>query len=84
MHNLSLFIEKVHNSAYDPALVRRKSYYRNFFQVPHLLLDIGLCLTNVVRRTAEWPPENFDPTPLFLILSTLIENNPTQTRVRIK
>jgi len=53
-----------------------------FFHVPDPPPDIGLCLTNVVRRTAEWQPENFDSTPLFLIISTLIENNPTQTRVR--
>jgi hypothetical protein len=25
MHNLDLFIEKVHNCAYDPALVHRES-----------------------------------------------------------
>ncbi|KAH9180668.1 hypothetical protein EDB89DRAFT_1920409 [Lactarius sanguifluus] len=64
MHNLSLFIEKVHTSAYDPGLVRH----------------IGLCLTGVVRRTADWSAESFDPSPLLLITSTLIENNPAQTR----
>ncbi|KAH9966782.1 hypothetical protein BC827DRAFT_1153126 [Russula dissimulans] len=64
MHNLSLFIEKVHNSAYDPGLVR----------------DVALCLTNVVRRAAEWPPESFDPGPLLLIISNVAENNPTQAR----
>lgn len=64
MHNLSLFIEKVHTGAYDPGLVRH----------------IGLCLTGVVRRTADWSAESFDPSPLLLITSILIENNPTQTR----
>ncbi|KAI0302159.1 hypothetical protein BC826DRAFT_987563 [Russula brevipes] len=63
-HNLSLFMDKVHNGAYDPGLVHH----------------IGLCLTNVVRRTAEWPPEHFDPSPLLLMMSILMENNPTQTR----
>ena len=82
MHNLDLFIEKVHNCAYDPALVRRESHRRFPFHVLYAPPDVGLCLTNVVRRTAEWPPETVDPTPLFLIISTLIENNPTQTRVR--
>ncbi|KAH9079531.1 hypothetical protein EDB83DRAFT_2343143 [Lactarius deliciosus] len=64
MHNLSLFIEKVHTGAYDPGLVRH----------------IGLCLTGVVRRTADWSSESFDPSPLLLITSILIENNPAQTR----
>jgi hypothetical protein len=64
MHNLSLFIERVHTGAYDPGLVRH----------------IGLCLTGVVRRTADWSAETFDPSPLLLITSTIIENNPTQTR----
>ncbi|KAI0306458.1 hypothetical protein B0F90DRAFT_1808156 [Multifurca ochricompacta] len=64
MHNLSLFIEKVHHSAYDPGLVRH----------------MGLCLTTIVRRTSEWSPESFDPSPLLLIISTLIESNPSQTR----
>ncbi|KAI9446343.1 hypothetical protein H4582DRAFT_1905062 [Lactarius indigo] len=64
MHNLSLFIEKVHTGAYDPGLVRH----------------IGLCLTGIVRRTADWSAESFDPSPLLLITCILIENNPTQTR----
>ncbi|KAI9509630.1 hypothetical protein F5148DRAFT_1367050 [Russula earlei] len=64
MRNLSLFIEKVYNGAYDPGLVRH----------------IALCLTNVVRRTAEWSPESFDPGPLLLIISSVVENNPTQAR----
>jgi hypothetical protein len=35
MHSLSLFIDKVHNSPYDPALVRRESYQRIFRLVPN-------------------------------------------------
>lgn len=34
LHNLSLFIEKVHTGAYDPGLVRRE-----FFFFPTLLLS---------------------------------------------
>ncbi|KAF8478567.1 hypothetical protein DFH94DRAFT_633058 [Russula ochroleuca] len=64
IHNLSLFIDKVHNGAYDPGLVRY----------------IGSCLTTAVRRTAEWPSENFDPSPLLLIISILMKNNPTEAR----
>src|SRR5260370_1512356 len=30
MHNLSLFIDKVHDGAYDPGLVRRKSHQHLF------------------------------------------------------
>lgn len=81
LRNLSLFIDKVHNNAYDPALVRRE--YRQLIcrRVSNPLPDIGQCLTNVVRRTAELPPENFDPSPLLVIISVVTEKNPTQTRV---
>jgi hypothetical protein len=33
MHNVSLFIEKVHNGAYDPGLVRRE-FRRQFMYFP--------------------------------------------------
>ncbi|KAI0273752.1 hypothetical protein BC834DRAFT_227074 [Gloeopeniophorella convolvens] len=64
MQNLNHFVENVHNEAYDPGLLRH----------------FGLCLTNVVRRTAEWSPDTFDPSPLLLIISTLIANNQGQAR----
>lgn len=43
--------------------------------------DVGACLANAVRRTAEWPSVNFDPSPLFLIISVIVKNNPTEARV---
>lgn len=81
LHNLSLFIEKVHTGAYDPGLVRRELPRYYFHNSPNLAIDMGLCLTGVVRRTADWSAEIFDPSPLLLMTSILIENNPTQTRV---
>ena len=48
---------------------------------PNALQDIGVCLTNAVRRTAEWPSENFNPSPLLLIISILMKNNPTEAKV---
>lgn len=81
MHNLSLFIDKVHNATYDPGLLHRELRQWIFRCPANPPPDIGLCLTNTVRRTAEWPPENSDPSPMLLIISILIENNPTQTRV---
>lgn len=81
MHNLSLFIERVHTGAYDPGLVRRECPYCSFFttlQTP--VTDIGVCLTGIVRRT-DLSAETFDPSPLLIIASIIIENNPTQTRV---
>jgi len=81
MHNLSLFVDKVHNGAYDLGLVCRKSLRRLFHCFPNALQDVGTCLANAVRRTAEWPSVNFDPSPLFLILSVIVKNNPTEARV---
>jgi hypothetical protein len=81
MHNLSLFIERVHTGAYDPGLVRRELPLCYSHNSPNPATDIGLCLTGVVRRTADWSAETFDPSPLLLITSIVIENNPTQTRV---
>jgi hypothetical protein len=79
--NLSLFIDKVHNGAYDPDLVRRKSLRLFFVASLTPYEDIGTCLINVVRRTAEWPSENFDPSTLLLIIGSLTKNNPTEARV---
>jgi hypothetical protein len=82
MHNLSLFIDKVHNGAYDLGLVRRKSRSPKFIPLfPDAPQDVGACLANAVRRTAEWPSMNFDPSPLFLIISVIVKNNPTEARV---
>jgi hypothetical protein len=82
MHNLSLFIDKVHNGAYDLGLVRRKSHRRLFHCFADAPQDVGACLANAFRRTAEWPSVNFDPSPLFLIISVIVKNNPTEARVR--
>ena len=55
---------------------RRLSHF--FPDVPQ---DVGTCLANAVRRTAEWPSVNFDPSPLFLIISVIVKNNPAEARV---
>ena len=81
MHNLSLFIDKVHNGAYDLGLVRRKSRRRLLRCFPDVPQDVGACLANAVRRTAEWPSVNFDASPLFLIINVIVKNNPTEARV---
>ncbi|KAI0062284.1 hypothetical protein BV25DRAFT_1804358 [Artomyces pyxidatus] len=62
--NVNSFIEKVHGQGYNPALMQH----------------VGMCLTNVIRHTAEWSLESFDPSPLLLIASTLVENNKAQSR----
>ena len=81
MHNLNLFIERVHTGAYDSGLVRRECPHCYFHNIPNPVTDMGICLTGVVRRTADWSAEVFDPSPILSITSILIENNPTQTRV---
>jgi hypothetical protein len=81
MHNLSLFIDKVHNGAYDLGLVRRKSHRHIFHGFSDSPQDVGACLANAVRRTTEWSSMNFDPSPLFLIISVIVKNNPTEARV---
>ena len=42
---------------------------------------VGLSLTNITRKTAEWSYGSFDASPLFLMASTLIQNNQAQSRV---
>ena len=42
---------------------------------------VGLSLTNITRRTADWTYGSFDASPLFLMASTLIQNNQAQSRV---
>ena len=44
---------------------------------------VGISLTNITRRTAEWSYGSFDASPLFLMASTLIQNNQAQSRVSV-
>lgn len=70
---------------FTPVLMIRVSYAVSFHTVTFTTLqtpvtDIGVCLTGIVRRT-DLSAETFDPSPLLMIASIIIENNPTQTRV---
>ncbi|KAF8328909.1 uncharacterized protein EI90DRAFT_3063988 [Cantharellus anzutake] len=40
-----------------------------------LLQDIALGLTNIARKTAEWPSSAFNPNPLFFMVTTIIQHN---------
>ena len=44
---------------------------------------VGLSLANITRRTAEWSYGSFDASPLFLMTSTLIQNNQAESRVSL-
>ena len=44
---------------------------------------VGLSLANITRKTAEWSYGSFDASPLFLMASTLIQNNQAQSRVSL-
>ncbi|KAI0928528.1 hypothetical protein AcW1_005746 [Taiwanofungus camphoratus] len=41
---------------------------------------VGLWFTNIVRRTADWPSDAFDPNPLLMLACTLIQHNKAQSR----
>lgn len=61
---MQTYIKNVHNSGFSTDLMQA----------------VGLWLTSVARRTAEWPPDLFNPSPLFLLACTLVENNKAQSR----
>ncbi|KAF9815310.1 hypothetical protein IEO21_04673 [Rhodonia placenta] len=64
IENMQTYIKNVHNSGFSTDLMQA----------------VGLWLTSVARRTAEWPPDLFNPSPLFLLACTLVENNKAQSR----
>ncbi|KAI0054105.1 hypothetical protein FA95DRAFT_1480391 [Auriscalpium vulgare] len=64
MGNMADFIEKVFSQGHSLSLLQH----------------VNMCLTNLVRRTAEWPVENFDPSAMLLIAAHIIRGNKSQSR----
>lgn len=44
---------------------------------------VGIYLTSVARRAAEWPQGTINPSPLIIMACTLIQHNKAQSRVCI-
>lgn len=49
-----------------------------------ILKAVGIYLTNVARRAAEWPQGTVNPSPLIIMACTLIQHNKAQSRVCIR
>ncbi|KAH9951250.1 hypothetical protein B0H21DRAFT_272251 [Amylocystis lapponica] len=64
IENLRSFVETVHHTGYSADLMQ----------------FVGLSLTYIARRTADWPADAFDPSPLLLLACTLIQHNKAQSR----
>ncbi|KAK7693414.1 hypothetical protein QCA50_002982 [Cerrena zonata] len=62
IENISTYVEMVYHQKYTSDLMQ----------------FIGLFLTNIARRTADW--STFDPSPLLLMASTVIQHNKSQCR----
>ncbi|EMD38403.1 hypothetical protein CERSUDRAFT_113558 [Gelatoporia subvermispora B] len=62
--NISSYVEAVYHTGYSA----------EFMQF------VGLCLMNMIRRTADWPADAFDPCPLFNMASILVQHNKAQSR----
>ncbi|KAI0079929.1 hypothetical protein K474DRAFT_1638767 [Panus rudis PR-1116 ss-1] len=63
IENLNTFVEVVYRAKYSTELMQ----------------FIGLYLTNVARKTAEWPSDQFNPSPLLLMTCTVIQHNKSQS-----
>ncbi|KDQ07904.1 hypothetical protein BOTBODRAFT_180257 [Botryobasidium botryosum FD-172 SS1] len=59
LRNLATYVETVHHQAYSPRLIQA----------------VGLSLTYIARRTADWPSNTFDPNPLLRMSATIIQHN---------
>ncbi|KAI0797914.1 hypothetical protein C8Q75DRAFT_845203 [Abortiporus biennis] len=64
LDNLNQYVEKVYHAQYGVELMQ----------------FVGVSLVNIVRKTADWPADVFDPSPLLLLSCTLIQNNKIQCR----
>lgn len=81
--DLNNFVEVVFPQGYSPELMQCMCTIA-LYHICHSRLHVavvGLSLTTIIRRTAEWSADAFDPSPLLLIASTLIVNNIAQSRV---
>ncbi|GBE81969.1 hypothetical protein SCP_0403450 [Sparassis crispa] len=62
--NIVSYVEVVHHSGYSSDMMQ----------------FVGLRLTHIVRRTAEWSADAFDPNPLLRLACTLVQHNKAQSR----
>jgi hypothetical protein len=86
LDNLNTYVEVVHHSGYSPSLMQCEYiiWFRwMVIQQLGLLIVVGLRLSNITRRTAEWSYDSFDSTPVLLMSSTLIQHNTAQSRVSL-
>ncbi|KZT09437.1 uncharacterized protein LAESUDRAFT_741739 [Laetiporus sulphureus 93-53] len=64
IENIATYVEVVHHAGYTT----------------EMLQAVGLWMTAIMRRTAEWAPGAFDPSSLLMLACMLIEQNRAQSR----
>ena len=83
LENLLAFIQDVHNHGLSAELLQCELAHSAIItHSPDWIVAVGACFNSIVRRAADGSMGTFDPSPLFLIISTLVESNKAHSRVR--
>jgi hypothetical protein len=80
LNNINTYIEVAHHQGYSADLVHGELAHMRIKRVLRRLSAVGIALTNVAKRSSDWPI-SFDPAPMLLISSMILQNNKVHSRV---
>jgi hypothetical protein len=80
--SLNTFVEIVHHQGFDAELMQCEVYTNMAASVLTEFSAVGVCLSNVARRSADPTVDAFDPNPMLKLASTVIQFNKPHSRVR--
>ena len=80
--NINTYIEVAHHLGYTADLMQGELDGKCNQVVLMILSAIGIALTNIARRSSDWPI-SFDPGPILLMSSTILQHNKVHSRVSL-
>jgi len=80
LNNINTYIEVVHHQGYTADLMQGEWDGKRNQVALTILSAVGFAWTNVARRSSDWPI-SFDPSPILLISSTILQHNKAHSRV---
>ena len=84
LDNVCHYVELVHHAGYSPEMLQGKPTHDapgRTVQLTVAYTAVGIYLTGVARRAAEWPQGAINPSSLIIMACTLIQHNKAQSRV---
>lgn len=81
LDNLCSFVEAAQISHLSADVLQCELYSAWFRSLTHDDAVVGLSLTNIAYKVAEWPIDSFDASSLLTTIAVLIQNNKAHSRV---